>query len=119
MTETLATGFDADALARLRRFGGDKLVADMIDLFLASAPDRLSAAREAMLARDTGAAGRALHAIKSSAGQLGASALQQLCIDGERLAKAGDARALDALAGPLTAAFDAARAHLAGARQGP
>jgi HPt (histidine-containing phosphotransfer) domain-containing protein len=78
---------DANALDRLKRFGGGKLLREMIALFLAAAPERIAAARVGHLAADAPAVELALHSLKSSAAQLGAMRLQRLSERGERLAK--------------------------------
>jgi two-component system sensor histidine kinase/response regulator len=80
---------DASALDRLKRFGGGKLLREMIALFLAAAPERIAAARHGHLAADAPAVELALHSLKSSAAQLGAIRLQRLSDRGERLAKGG------------------------------
>jgi HPt (histidine-containing phosphotransfer) domain-containing protein len=86
MTPTI----DQQAVARLRRFGGDKLLGDMIDLFAQHGPERLAAAQAAFSIRDAAVVKAALHALKSSAAQLGASVVYQLCSDGEGQAASGD-----------------------------
>ena len=80
---------DFHALARLERFGGRKLLNEMIALFLESARDRLAAAAAGVAAADAAATENALHALKSSSAQLGASRLSRLCEEGESLARAG------------------------------
>ena len=80
---------DPEALERLRRFGGGKLLTDMIALFLEAVPQRLAAAREGMLRGDAPAVEHALHALKSSSAQLGALRMHRLSVEGEQLAKAG------------------------------
>lgn len=80
---------DTSALDRLRRFGGGKLVGEMIALFLSAAPERVGAARTGHESGDAPAVEMALHSLKSSAAQLGAMQLQRLSERGERLAKAG------------------------------
>lgn len=80
---------DPAALDRLERFGGAKLLREMITLFLAAAPERIAAARLAVRHRDAGAAEQALHSLKSSAAQLGAMRMQRLCQDGEHRARGG------------------------------
>ena len=77
------------ALDRLRRFGGARLLGDMITLFLESVPQRLGAARAGFVRGECRAVEHELHALKSSAAQLGALRMQRLSQDGERLAKAG------------------------------
>src|SRR5690349_19397525 len=80
---------DATALDRLRRFGGDRLLGQMIDLFLAAAPERIEAASRARASGDAEGAERALHSLKSSAAQLGALRMQRLSEQGEQRARAG------------------------------
>jgi|ERR1044071_3289741 HPt (histidine-containing phosphotransfer) domain-containing protein len=81
---------DAEALNRLRKFGGDKLLGGMIELFVKNAP-RLSAdAREALDCGDAAALRAALHSLKSSAGQLGAASVYESCVVGEGLASRGE-----------------------------
>jgi HPt (histidine-containing phosphotransfer) domain-containing protein len=86
--------FDAAALSRLRSFGGDKLLRDMIELFHVHAPDRLSAARSAWVARDATRIESTLHSLTSTAAQLGALRMSRLCQRGESLAHAGQMDAL-------------------------
>jgi HPt (histidine-containing phosphotransfer) domain-containing protein len=78
---------DSSALDRLKRFGGVKLLGEMIGLFLQAAPERVQLARAALRRGDASEVERALHSLKSSAGQLGAMHLQRLSERGERLAK--------------------------------
>ena len=80
---------DARALDRLERFGGGKLLAEMIALFLSVAPERMATARQAHEARDLPTLERAMHSLKGSAAQLGAVRLQRLSGEGERLARSG------------------------------
>lgn len=89
---------DPEALERLRRFGGHKLLGDMITLFLQAVPQRLGAARTGLTRGDCHVVEHELHALKSSAAQLGALRMHRLSQEGERLAKAG---ALDGLASIL------------------
>jgi HPt (histidine-containing phosphotransfer) domain-containing protein len=88
---------DPDALARLERFGGSKLLNEMIALFLESARERLAAATAALSAHDVIAAENALHSLKSSSAQLGAARLSRLCEQGEAIARAGALTGLEAL----------------------
>jgi len=81
---------DQTALDRLRDFGGDKLLRGMIELFVKNAPDKATAARTALDAGDAPALKAALHGLKSSAGQLGASTVHAACAAGEEMAARGD-----------------------------
>ena len=96
---------DPEALARLERFGGRKLVHEMIALYLKSASERLAAAARAVAANDAPGAENAFHALKSSSAQLGAARLASLCEQGEAIARA---RTLDS----LPALLDASRREL-------
>jgi HPt (histidine-containing phosphotransfer) domain-containing protein len=80
---------DARALDRLRRFGGRKLLGEMIGLFLSIAPERVATARQAYDAGDLPALERAMHSLKGSAAQLGALRLERLSGKGEQLARLG------------------------------
>ena len=80
---------DQSALDRLKRFGGAKLLGEMIALFLAAAPERIETARASAAGGDTEGAERALHSLKSSAAQLGAMRMQRLSEQGEHRARAG------------------------------
>jgi HPt (histidine-containing phosphotransfer) domain-containing protein len=85
---------DPAALDRLKRFGGGKLLGEMIALFLAAAPERIAAARTAFTGGDMAGAELALHSLKSSSAQLGAMRMQRLSEQGEHRARDG---ALDGL----------------------
>jgi HPt (histidine-containing phosphotransfer) domain-containing protein len=80
---------DVSALDRLKRFGGGKLLGEMIALFISAAPERIAAAREALSARDAKATEMALHSLKSSSAQLGAMRMQRLSEKGETIARTG------------------------------
>lgn len=94
-----------DALDRLRRFGGDQLLRDMIDLFLEHAPVRIAAARLAVANADPRPAQLALHSLVSSCAQLGAERLRTIGARAEQLAGTPAALPplLDALDHELTA----------------
>lgn len=81
---------DNSALDRLRDFGGERLLHGMIDLFVRNAPIKAAEAREALECGDSAALRAALHALKSSAGQLGAATVYHACVAGETLASRGD-----------------------------
>ncbi|MEP7000119.1 MAG: Hpt domain-containing protein [bacterium] len=80
---------DPAALERLKRFGGGKLLSEMISLFVTAAPDRIAAARAGVAAGDVSAAEMALHSLKSSSAQLGAMQMQRLSERGEHIAHTG------------------------------
>ena len=96
---------DQAALDRLKRFGGGKLLGEMISLFLSAAPDRIGAARAGVDARDAVAAEMALHSLKSSSAQLGALRMQRLSEHGEAIARTGDLEGVDHVVRELEAEF--------------
>ena len=114
-SDALPTTDDA-ALERLKRFGGGKLLGEMISLFLSAAPDRISAARAGVDARDAVAAEMALHSLKSSSAQLGALRMQRLSEHGEAIARKGDLEGVDHVVRELESEFPHVHRWLDGAR---
>ena len=80
---------DPDALTRLERFGGIKLLDEMIALFLVNARERLTAAATGLAAGDAAAIENAMHSLKSSSAQLGALRLSRLSEQAETIARSG------------------------------
>lgn len=115
-TELPAT--DNAALERLSRFGGGKLLSEMIALFLASAPERIAAARDGVDRRDAPAAELALHSLKSSSAQLGALRMQRLSEQGEQLARAGNVDIVGFLVSDLEAELENVRSWLTAVQGG-
>lgn len=107
---------DPEALERLRRFGGAKLLGDMITLFLEAMPQRVGAAKTGLARGDAHVVEHELHALKSSAAQLGAMRLYRLSQEGERLAKAGTLDAVPDVLGQLDAEMPRVREWLTSAR---
>lgn len=89
--------FDERALEVLRRVGKGKLLGSMASLFTTNAPARMSAMREAVRAGQPARAAPPAHSLKSSAGQLGAVALQEVCGEIEKAAEEGDAERVESL----------------------
>ena len=104
---------DPEALARLKRFGGDRLLHKMIALFLTAAPERIDAARTASASGDASAAELALHSLRSSSGQLGAVRMQQLSEQGEHRARRGSLDGVAQLADELEQELERVRHWLA------
>ena len=107
---------DASALDRLRRFGGGKLLREMIALFLAAAPERIQAARRAEARGDAHDIELALHSLKSSSAQLGAMQMQRLCEAGEQRARAQSLDGLRQLIDELENEYARIREWLTNAR---
>ena len=104
---------DPQALERLRRLGkGGKFVRDMIDLFLSYAPARLADARAGLQSRDLHAVARAVHSLKSGAGNMGARTVQDLAGQIEQLATEDKAETLPLLLQELDLALARAQTQL-------
>jgi HPt (histidine-containing phosphotransfer) domain-containing protein len=110
-----AARFDTQ-LARLEDIGGRDFVVEMIDLFLQVAPQRLDDARRGEQAGDLEAIAKAAHSLKSSAGNLGADAVQELAEQVEQLASACAAEAVSPLLRRLEQAFAESKVRLESAR---
>lgn len=103
------------ALERLRRFGGDALLRDMIDLFLEHAPKRIAASRQALAANDLAPVRLSVHSLVSGCAQLGAERMRRLSADAEQ-AVATDPGALAGLLEALEREFAIVQPMLAAAR---
>ena len=96
---------DIASLERLKRFGGGKLLGEMIALFVEAAPDRIAAARAGLVAGDAKAAEMALHSLKSSSAQLGAMKMQRLSEAGERITHGGSLEGVESIVRDLESEF--------------
>jgi len=108
---------DPTALERLVRLGGNQFAGEMIALFLDYAGKKVAEALAAQAAGDLAAVAKAVHPIKSSAGNVGAARVQALAARLEAEAGAGQAAAVAAGLAELEPAFTAASLELAAAQQ--
>lgn len=99
---------DAHALDRLREWGGEKLLAQMIRLFIANSPARMDQIRSGVSSGDPSEAEKGAHSLKSSSANIGADRVRALAADTERAGAAGDAAAVAALLPELEEAFSRA-----------
>jgi HPt (histidine-containing phosphotransfer) domain-containing protein len=67
------------SLRELQEDGDDDLLGELIDLFLADAPTRIEAIRDAVTRQDWVALTATAHSLKGSCGSLGALPLAELC----------------------------------------
>lgn len=104
---------DPKAQARLQEWGGPKLLAQMIRLFLENAPNRLDQTRKGLAEGNARDAERGVHSLKSSAANVGAMRVSALAARMEDLANVGDLAALGTLLPELEAEYAAARERLA------
>lgn len=99
---------DPAALERLRDWGGGKLMAQMVRLFLENSPARMEQIRAGLEGGEVGLAEKGAHSLKSSAANVGALAVRDLAAAMEAVAARGDlGQARDDLA-DLEAAYSAA-----------
>ena len=77
---------DAVTLEKLMQMGGPEFATKMIDLFLSYVPQKLAEARAGEQAGDLLRVQKAVHPIKSSAGNIGAQPLRELATQIEHLA---------------------------------
>jgi HPt (histidine-containing phosphotransfer) domain-containing protein len=103
-----------EAVARLRRWGGDALLRSIAALYAEGVAERTAAIRAAIAAGDAFAVVRAAHALKATCGQVGAVEAESLCrvLESSDVSVA-DARSLASIA-PLAERLEAAcEAHVA------
>ena len=104
---------DAGGVPRRQRLARlDQFVGEMITLFLDYTQTKLVEARQALSAGDAAGVGRAVHPIKSSAGNVGAVRVQELAARIEQLAKQPPGAELRDLLDQLEQAFAAGKPGL-------
>jgi len=108
---------DPAAMERLCRLGGKKFACEMIDLFLDYVGTKVAEARQAATAGDLSRLQKAVHPIKSSAGNVGATRLQELAKRLENEAYTGQAQMAAASLNTLEQAFADARIELTAAKE--
>ena len=107
----VSTG-DLEAISRLRKWGGEKLVHEMAILFKREAPKRIRAAHQAARNGHCLASERAAHSLKSSSAQLGAVRMHATCEQMEHLAAGGHLDQIPALLHRLEHEFESFTAWL-------
>ena len=103
---------DPTALANVRAVDGDGAVlAEVIDIYLADAPEQMQSLRNALEGGRLGDLGRTAHALKSASLNVGAKTLCELCSRLERQARAGQS----AGTAELVAGIESLMAHVCNA----
>lgn len=100
-------------IRELQAPGDPDLLAEMIDAFLVSAPRHLEQVTQALADGDARRLADAAHALKSGAAYLGATELQQLCLELEKRGRAGVTTASGVLLAALQSAVAQAQLALA------
>jgi two-component system, sensor histidine kinase and response regulator len=118
MDDSEITAVDWTALERLRKLGGDSLVDRMIELFCSHAGAKVEEARECLKRDDLQNFGRAVHSLRSSAGNVGARVLYDLSGRLERLATENKDSEIRPLFPELERAFQQAATQLQEKRKG-
>jgi HPt (histidine-containing phosphotransfer) domain-containing protein len=103
---------DPAALQRLQRLGDSAFVCKMIDLFLEYAVQKIAEARAAHTAGSLPALEKAVHPIKSSAGNVGARRIQELAVQIEELARQGQSEPIASSLTELEQAFATVKPEL-------
>lgn len=88
---------DANTVEKLRRLGGDTFARQMIDIFLDFVPKKLAEAQTAQAHGNVLGLEKAVHAVKSSAGNLGAGRFRDLASRIEILCRENNGPAAGAL----------------------
>ena len=105
-----------EAVDRLKKLGGPAFACKMIDLFLEYGAAKTGEVVVAVQSGQTEAAGKAAHALKSSAANVGAVEVERLAIEIESLAKSDSKADLAKLASELETAFETVRPLLEAVR---
>ncbi len=109
---------DDAVINNLRRLGGDKFVGELIGLFLEHVPKKIDEAVAGEKKGDLEAVERAVHSVKSSAGNIGANALMELAGSIEQLAEEQKGESIPPLLNKLEEAFSRLRSRLEMLRKG-
>ena len=111
---SLPPTIDAAAIRNLRALGGDDgdFLTEIIDIFLADMPQRISELEAGLVLANTEKFMRAAHSIKGSAANLGAMRLQDAAESLEKQARLTGPAALGPNVAALKAEFEQARLEL-------
>jgi signal transduction histidine kinase/CheY-like chemotaxis protein/HPt (histidine-containing phosphotransfer) domain-containing protein len=116
----LETAVDAAALVRLQEMMGGEpaYLYELIDGFLAEAPQLLAQMQRGLAAQDAATIRLAAHSLKANVADFGAARLHELTVQVEALAKQGDLADLSALLAAMTEAYTAVEKALRQVRSG-
>lgn len=96
---------DPQALERLREWGGEKLAAQMVRLFLKNSGARMDQIRKGVEESDPAEAERGAHSLKSSAANIGAETLRTFATRLESAALQDDLERMQEVLPQLEAAY--------------
>lgn len=109
---------DPKAIAKLREWGGDELLGQMVKLFLANSPARVQQIRAGVEGNDAQEAERGAHSLKSSAANLGGEEVRRIALEMEGAASRGDLEAVGRLVPALEEAYNRTRSALEAVERG-
>lgn len=92
--------------------GDDGFLAELVDDFLADAPEQLAALRTAVSSGDADTARRAAHTLKGTSRTFGAGEFAALCQEAEAAGAAGDLDAVRSRLDGIDAAWEPVRTEL-------
>lgn len=101
-----------DSLRQLTAPGEPDVLREVLELFLAEVPKRMTRLRNAMVSRDIQEVQRSAHSLKGSAGNVGALALYDICDQLDAAAKRGDADAVAPLVDAMGTEFGNVEAEI-------
>lgn len=107
-----ANAVDSKVLERLKQWGGDSLIRDLVALFKETTPERIQDIRNGIADGRALDAERGAHTLKSSSGNLGVMRMYELAARIEADVSAGTLDGLDGLVDELEGEFARARAEL-------
>ncbi|MDH5590816.1 MAG: Hpt domain-containing protein [Gemmatimonadota bacterium] len=107
-----STTIDPAALDRLREWGGDKLLRQMVRLFLENSVQRMDQIRLGNSESNMRESERGAHSLKSSAANVGAWGLHALAVEVEKAAEVGNASTVELLLPALEESYAVARRSL-------
>jgi HPt (histidine-containing phosphotransfer) domain-containing protein len=98
---------DHSVIAALKAMGEDDptLFGELVDLFIDNSLKNLTELKQALAASDAKQVERIAHTFKSSCANMGASELSDLCVQLERLGRAGTLTGADQLFARVTSAY--------------
>ena len=80
---------DSAVVEQIQQLGGDKLLSELVEIFLSQAPNRLQELRAGIAENDLERVAKAAHSFRSSSVSLGARAISEAAGVLERLADEG------------------------------
>jgi CheY-like chemotaxis protein len=113
-TPTSGPHLDDEAIQRIRKLGGEKLLSKLAGMFVAGAPRRVDAIRAGLASADPAAVAHGAHDLRSSCGLIGAVVMESLCREIESLGDEGKLDRVPDLIAHLDAEFATVRVLLDG-----